>query len=92
MTMPNSRTIRVADPTELDARRDELERAGYHVVDATPATVTLIKRDHGPLVWHLFVFIATFWWTAGVGNLAYALYRRYASLDRVTIRIIAPRD
>jgi len=90
--MTNSRTIRVSNEPDLDARRDELERAGYHVVNATPGTVTLTKRDHGSLAWHLFVFVATFWWTVGIGNLLYALYRRYTSFDRVTIRMIAPRD
>jgi len=92
ISMSETRTVRVSDPTELDARRDDLERAGYHVVNTTPATVTLTKRDHGSSAWHLFVFVATFWWSIGFGNLAYALYRRYVSFDRVTIRIIAPRD
>ena len=90
--MSNTRTIRVADDYELDARRDDHERDGYRVVEETPAKVVLEKRDHGSLAWHLFVFIATFWWTAGVGNLFYALYRRYESLDRVEVRVVAERD
>lgn len=88
----SARTIRVPDDHALDARRDELERDGYRVVDETPASVTLARRDHGSLAWHLFMFIATFWWTAGLGNLLYALYRRYDSLDRVEVRVVAERD
>lgn len=90
--MTNTRTIRVPDDHALDTHRDRLERDGYSVVDETPASVTLHTRDHGSLAWHLFVFVATFWWTVGFGNLLYALYRRAKSYDRVRVRVVAERD
>ena len=36
---------------------------------------------------HILMAILTFWWTLGIGNLAYALYVHYAKASELHIKV-----
>lgn len=36
---------------------------------------------------HIIIAVLTLWWTLGVGNLAYALYARYAKAAELHIKV-----
>jgi hypothetical protein len=40
---------------------------------------------------HIVVALLTLWWTLGIGNVAYAAYKRYTA-DEVTIKVDAQDD
>lgn len=82
---PTRRTRTAADAQHYEAIRDEYARDGYAVVSEGEATVTLRYRDHGGVLAHLGIFLFFGWWTVGLANLGYALWRRYASTDVVEV-------
>lgn len=36
---------------------------------------------------HILIAVLTFWWTLGIGNLAYALYKHYGSASELHIKV-----
>jgi len=59
---------------------------GYKLETKTNTQAVLVKRDLGSAFWHIIIFLFTIWWTAGLGNLLYALYRYFVKADVVTIK------
>ena len=79
----NTRTAR--SPEHYDRILHEYESLGYTVVNDGEATTTLRYRDHGGVFAHAIILLFVGWWTAGLANLAYALYRRHESTHYVEI-------
>jgi len=48
-------------------------------------------KDWGSALGHIVVALLTLWWTLGIGNVAYAAYKRYTA-DEVTIKVDAQDD
>ena len=61
---------------------DELVSRGWRIREETPDRVTLFKPDYGSLLGHGVVFVLTFWWTMGLGNLAYAAWNYVEDSER----------
>jgi hypothetical protein len=47
----------------------------WKVIEQNEHTILLEKRSFGSLKMHAVVFVLTVWWTAGIGNAVYALYK-----------------
>lgn len=82
-----TRTRTVADRAEYERVVDEYLRDGYTALDHTDGRATLRKRDHGSLLTHLAVFFTVGFWTLGLANLLYALYRRWNASDTVCVEV-----
>jgi len=82
---PTRRTRRPDGPNQYRQVLDEYEQQGYDITDLGDATTTLRYRDHGGVVAHLLLFLFVGWWTLGLANLAYALWRRHATKDVVEV-------
>lgn len=76
---------------QSDAERqrvvDEFQLRGYRVVSDLPDTTILRQRDHGGAIAHVLLFLFVGWWTLGLANLVYALYRRAASKTVVEVTV-----
>ena len=64
---------------EKKAHREEVKKEvkmyisnGWDIKEETPEFF-LIKRNEATLGGHVLVFLLTFWWTFGIGNLLYWL-------------------
>ena len=65
--------------------RREIEDAismGWRIDSETPERVVLVKREFGSVGVHLIIALLTFWWTMGVGNVAYAAYKYFNDSQR----------
>ncbi|WP_227375417.1 zinc ribbon domain-containing protein [Haladaptatus halobius] len=64
--------------TRTDRIQREIDTAlaeGWRIESETPDRVVLVKRNYGDFGVHIVLALLTFWWTLGVGNLAYAAYK-----------------
>ena len=80
------RTRTVDTDREREQAVDEYASDGYRVVHDGDTQTKVRKRDHGGWVGHLVLFIIAGWWTLGLANIIYALYRRIVSKDSVMVR------
>lgn len=78
------RIRRTANEREYERVIDDLITQGYVVVSRGELTANLIKR--GKKEKHLLVFLLTFWFTLGIGNLIYAILPNKV-VDDVLVRI-----
>lgn len=60
----------------LDAKIEIAEVDGWEVTERKQNIAVMKKETWGSFKLHLLVVVLTGWWTFGVGNLLYALYRR----------------
>lgn len=81
-----SRVKRVADRTELDRSVDEFVTRGYRITDRGRASARLKKNDRGAAGVHLLIAVLTVWWTLGLANTLYAIYR-WVTAEEIVIRI-----
>jgi hypothetical protein len=58
-----------------EAKIEEMEYAGWKVIEQNEHTILLEKRPFGSLKMHAVVFVLTGWWTLGIGNVIYAMYK-----------------
>lgn len=74
---------------DLDRRIGHFVTQGWQLAAIDGEHAILRKPNFGSRIGHLLVFFTTVWFTAGLGNVLYALYRyRYAT----EYRVISARD
>jgi hypothetical protein len=79
-----TRTRTVPDRQALSDAVDDYKRDGYSIDSHDDTRAVVTYRDHGGLLAH--GLLALFgWWTLGLANLAYALWRRHSTADRVEV-------
>lgn len=85
-------TVDYYDKPEQNEWSDELREAvedekvaGWKVDESSPDRVVMVNRDIGGLGAHTIVFIF-FFWTAGLGNLLYGLYRYFGCAEKKVLR------
>lgn len=78
------RIRRVSTLKEFERTIDDFITQGYKVISRGEETATVIKR--GKKDKHLLVFLLTFWFTVGFGNVIYALLPGKVE-DEVLVRI-----
>ena len=64
---------------------DEYVRDGYALETDSDTRAVLSHKDNGSLLAHLALFFTFGWLTLGLLNLAYVVYRRRKSADRVEV-------
>jgi hypothetical protein len=75
-------------------RRDRLAReiddyvvSGWQLKSQNDNMAIMIKRGWGSGPGHLFIFLYTFWWTVGLGNMIYALHAHYMGGAETHIKV-----
>ncbi|WP_231378808.1 hypothetical protein [Natrinema sp. J7-1] len=81
-----SRIRRVDDQREMERVIDDYITQGYQVKSQGERSARVKDKDWGSALGHLIVAALTLWWTLGIGNVAYAAYKRYPA-DEVTIKV-----
>lgn len=59
----------------LEAKIEKAEYEGWTVSEQKTHTILLEKQSFGSLKAHVVVAILTAWWSFGIGNILYALYK-----------------
>ena len=76
--MSVDRIRKVDDKREMEEVVDDYITTGYEVMDRGQGSIKLRKNDGwGSIGGHIAVFLLTAWFSAGIGNLIYALVKRY---------------
>ena len=83
----NNRIRKVKTKEEMEQLIDDLITAGYTVESRGEENARLVKR--GEKRNHLLVFLLTFWFTLGIGNLIYAAWPAKIE-DEVLIKLQKP--
>lgn len=81
-----SRIRRVDDQREMERVIDDYITQGYQVKSQGERSARVKSKDWGSALGHIVVALLTLWWTLGIGNVAYAAYKRYTA-DEVTIKV-----
>lgn len=78
------------NPPDFGPEVDELREEGWTVTDWTEREITLRKRSVGSLKMHFLVAVLTVWWTVGIGNVVYAVYRYVRGTTKTVLRTTGP--
>jgi len=81
-----TRIRRVDDRKEMESRVEDFLTRGYKVKDRGETSTRLKKKNWGSGGGHIAVAALTIWWTFGVGNVAYALYK-YFTAEEVHVKV-----
>ena len=60
---------------------------GYKLKSKTDRQAIFIKPSFGGVGGHILVFLLTFWWTFGIGNLIWLAYCYFTKSDEVQLKI-----
>ena len=90
--MAVERIRRVQTKREMESVTDDFVTLGYEVLSRGESSIK-IRENPG---WgsggsHILIFIFTIWWTLGLGNLIYGLYKRYSG-ENVLIKLEKGED
>lgn len=86
-----SRVRRVEDRRELERVVDEFITRGYTVKSDGETSVRLKEQDWGDGGTHLLLAVLTGWWTFGLSNALYAIYKRVTA-DEVLVKVHGEPD
>ncbi|MGP4060985.1 hypothetical protein [Halobacillus sp. H74] len=85
--MAMDRIRRVYTVKEMEAVTDDYVTMGYEVLSRGESSISL--RQHGgwgSIGIHIVIAVLTLWWTFGIGNLIYALVKRYSG-EKVMVKL-----
>ena len=85
--MVNLRIQRVKNEHELEDKISDYIAMGYNIKRRQEDSAELWKRNYGSIFTHLLIFILTCWFSFGLVNLAYLLYKYYSPEDAVLVKI-----
>ena len=60
---------------------------GYKLKSKTDRQAIFVKHSYGGAGAHILIFLLTFWWTFGLGNLIYLAYNYTAKTDEIQLKI-----
>ena len=75
-----------AKSERLQREIDEAIAAGWKIETETPERVVLVKRNFGDLGVHLILAVLTAWWSFGLVNSAYGVYKYLNDSKRRVLR------
>lgn len=81
-----ARIRRVDDSREMEKVVDDFITQGFKVKQQGERSTMMKKHTWGSGSGHIVVAALTIWWTLGIGNIAYAIYKHYTS-DEVQIKV-----
>lgn len=81
-----ARIRRVESQKEMEKVIDDFMTQGYKTKSKGERTTLMKKKTWGSGGMHVVVAILTLWWTLGIGNACYAIYK-YMTAEEVQIKI-----
>lgn len=81
-----ARIRRVDDQKELERTIDDFVTRGYKIKTQGERSARLKKHTWGSGSGHLVVAALTIWWTLGIGNVAYAIYKNQTA-EEVEVKV-----
>jgi len=82
--MPRIR--RVDSRKEMERTVEDFLTRGYKIKQEGQESTMLKKKNWGSGGMHVVVAVLTIWWTLGLGNVVYALYK-YLTAEEVQIKV-----
>lgn len=84
--MRMARIRRVDDTKEMEQVTEDFLTRGYSIKQEGQKSTMLKKDTWGSGSGHLVVAVLTIWWTIGVGNVVYAIYK-HMTAEEVQIKV-----
>lgn len=84
MCMPRIR--RVEDSRELEQVIDDFVTQGYKIDNRGESSALMKKKTWGSGAGHIVVAALTLWWTFGLGNVVYAVYKNLTA-EKVHVKV-----
>jgi len=81
-----ARIRRVDDSREMERTIDDFKTQGYKIKSQGEKSAMMKKHTWGTGSGHIVVAVLTVWWTIGIGNVAYAIYKHYTA-EEVQIKV-----
>lgn len=81
-----ARVRRVESRKEMERTTEDFLTRGYKIKQEGQESTMLKKKNWGSGGMHIVIAVLTAWWTLGVGNVAYAIYK-YLTAEEVQIKI-----
>lgn len=81
-----ARIRRVDSQKEMERVVDDFITKGYQIKKEGERSTLVKKKTWGSGGMHVVVAVLTLWWTLGLGNAAYAVYK-YMTAEEVQIKI-----
>ncbi|WP_239641854.1 hypothetical protein [Haloterrigena salina] len=81
-----ARIRRVDDQRDMEKVIDDFITQGYKIKNQGERSTLMKKKSWGSGGMHVVVAVLTLWWTLGLGNAAYAIYK-YMTAEEVQIKI-----
>lgn len=81
-----ARIRRVDDRKEMERTVEDFLTRGYKIKNEGERSTMLKKKNWGSSGMHIIVAVFTLWWTFGLGNVAYAIYKRLTA-EEVQVKI-----
>jgi hypothetical protein len=83
----DARLRRVSNENELHNQIDDYQIQGFSVTERSDSHARLRNNSYGSGGMHFVWFLLTFWFTAGLGNAAYAIYAYFQNSQEVLIKV-----
>jgi hypothetical protein len=81
-----ARIRRIDSQKELDRLIDEFITRGFTLKSRGESNARLKKKDWGDPTTHVIIGVLSFWWSLGLTNALYAIYKRVTA-EEVVIKI-----
>lgn len=81
-----ARVRRVEDKREMEKVIDDFVTQGYNIKNQGERSTLMKKKTWGTGGMHVVVALLTIWWTFGIGNATYAIYK-YMTAEEVQIKV-----
>ncbi len=82
--MPRIR--RVDDQQNMEQVVEDFLTRGYKIKTEGQDSTMLKKKTWGSGGMHIVIAVLTIWWTLGLGNVAYAIYK-YLTAEEVQVKV-----
>lgn len=86
-----SRVRRVSDRKELETSVDEFITRGYKIQSEGESSTRLKEQDWGDADVHVIIAALSGWWTFGLSNALYAIYK-HVTAEEIVIKIEGEDD
>ena len=81
-----ARVRRVDDEREMERTIDDFKTQGYKIKSQGERSTMMKKHTWGTGSGHIVVGVLTVWWTIGIGNVTYAIYKNRTA-EEVQIKV-----
>jgi len=81
-----ARIRRVQTKREMEQTIDDFVTQGYKIDSRGNRSAMMKEKDWGSGAGHIVVAALTIWWTLGIGNVLYAIYKNLTA-EKVQIKI-----